>query len=86
MILDYFIKQKDLYKTFIIISIVNSIIIVNSHLFKDYLNKDKDKNKDKNIFSTLYFIHIITIFISTFIISFISYIMCFYLFGYNSNP
>ena len=50
MILDYFIKQKNLYKTFIIISIVNSIIIVNSHLFKDYFNKDKYYfNKDKDI-------------------------------------
>ena len=86
MILDYFIKQKDLYKTFLIISIVNSIIIVNSHLYKDYFNKDKDKDKDKNknIFSILYFIHIITIFITTFIISFVSYIMCFYLFGYKT--
>jgi hypothetical protein len=83
MILDYFIKQKDLYKTFLIISIVNSIIIINSHLYKDYFNKDKDKNK--NIFSILYFIHIITIFITTFIISFVSYIMCFYLFGYKTS-
>ena len=79
MILDYFIKHKNLYKAFIIISIVNSIIIVNSHLYKDYFNKDKNTQ----IFSILYLNHIIYIFISTFIISFISYIMCFYLFGYN---
>lgn len=80
MILDYFIKNNNLYKTFIILSIVHSIIIINSHLFKDYFNKDKDKK----ILSILYFIHIITIFISTFIISFVSYIMCFYLFGYSN--
>ena len=52
MILDYFIKQKDLYKTFIIISIVHSIIIVNSHFFKDYFNKDKNKDM-------FYFVNII---------------------------
>ena len=76
-IIDYIINKKELYSTFIIISIVNAVIIINSDFFRDYVDK-------KLKLSVHYCIHKLKIFIITFLISFISYLMCFYLFGYTS--
>ena len=76
-IIDYVVKKKQIILTIIIISMVNAIIIINGDLFNDYEDK-------KLKLSTKYVIHKVKVFITTFIISFISYIMCFYLFGPQS--